>query len=151
MHVTDEFGNYRSNVIRFWPYCCSFYTTYNCWFNYRFYVIWVLSYCCNSDISSIWPCWSSTLYVLQVVSTPLFMWLHMHTLENRLLVKKKSCSKVYSTTSLSRLSFPPLRFIGSFATLLLDGPTPSVAPLFSSSSKIYGFGDMKKGHIQIMA
>jgi len=44
-------------------------------------------------------------------------------------------------TSFLRLSFPPLKSLGSsFDVFILDGPTPLVFPMFYSSYEVSSFG-----------
>ncbi len=56
-----------------------------------------------------------------------------------------SYSRVCLTTSFSELSFPPMRFPGSFVSFVFDGFTPYVSPLSSFSFEVYSFRDKTKG------
>ncbi len=136
--ICSYYYNYIYDVIRFWPpFCCSYDTTCNCWFNYKYDVIWILYYYYNSNTCSSWPCWSSWIICsVSCICSPIYVATNAYSWKLTSHIINYYCLKVCLATSLSRLSFPPLRFPNSFTTLVLDGP---------ASSKVFGFGDRIKG------
>jgi hypothetical protein len=144
--------DFISDVIWICSCYCSSNTIRSYEFDYRFDVIWVWSYCFNFDTCSIWPNWSCGIINSSCcICSPISMAVDAYLWELTSYKTYSTCSRVCSTTSLSRLSFPPLRFPGSFTTFVHDCLAPSISFFFSSSSEVFSYGNKIKAHTQMMA
>lgn len=56
-----------------------------------------------------------------------------------------TCSRFCSITSLLRISFLPMRSFGSSIALVPNGLAPSIFPCYSSSFKVFSYGNKTKG------